>query len=113
MSGYQAEGISDPQQALKSVETNDYDLLLLDMKMPGMTGRDFYAAISSSRPEMTSRIVFVTGDIVTHETRAFLEGTGRPAIEKPFDLAEVKRIVAQELSANMRQKPQSSRPQTI
>lgn len=81
--------------------------------MPGMTGRDFFTALSSSRPEMTSRIVFVTGDIVTHETRAFLENTGRPAIEKPFDLAEVKRIVAQELSANMQQKPQSSRPQTI
>jgi CheY-like chemotaxis protein len=35
------EGIGDPYQAPKSVESNDYNLLLLDMKMPGMTGRDF------------------------------------------------------------------------
>jgi hypothetical protein len=33
---------------------------------------------------MISRIVFVTGDVVTHETRVFLEGTGRPAIESPL-----------------------------
>jgi DNA-binding response OmpR family regulator len=105
MSGYHVEGIGDPHQALKSVESDDYDLLLLDMKMPGMTGKDFFTALSSSKPEMTSRIVFITGDIVTHETRAFLEGTGRPAVEKPFDLAEVKRIVAEELSANTQQKP--------
>jgi CheY-like chemotaxis protein len=37
----QVEGIGDTYQAPKSVESNDYNLLLLDMKMPGMTGRDF------------------------------------------------------------------------
>jgi len=38
-------------------------------------------------------IVFVAGDILNHEKRAFLERTGAPHVLKPFDLPEVRQLV--------------------
>jgi CheY-like chemotaxis protein len=98
MVGYSVEAIGDAQEALELVENKNYDLLLLDMKMPQMTGRDFYQALANRNPEMASRVVFVTGDIVSNDTREFLGRTGRPALEKPFDLREMNRVITQELS---------------
>ena len=40
-------------------------------------------------PELSERVVFITGDIVSAELETFLVGTGRPYIAKPFEFTAV------------------------
>ena len=42
-------------------EGQEFDVILCDVMMPQMNGRDFYEALESSAPEMIDRIVFMTG----------------------------------------------------
>ena len=49
------------------------------------------------KPELARRIVFLTGDVVSEDTQAFLQSTGNPHLSKPFHLAQVEQTVAQVL----------------
>jgi CheY-like chemotaxis protein len=68
--------------------------------MPGLNGQQFYEMVAKKKPEMARRIVFLTGDMVNEETQDFLKASGSPHLAKPFNLENVKRIVAEVLKAN-------------
>ncbi|HEX7243551.1 MAG TPA: ATP-binding protein, partial [Longimicrobiaceae bacterium] len=83
-------------EALERLEGAAFDALVLDLKMPGMTGEELYRALLERRPDLAARVVFATGDVISPARKAFLEGTGRPVFEKPYDLAELARAVEAE-----------------
>lgn len=72
-----------------------FDLILCDLKMPGVSGMEVYRTVRTSRPELLPRLVFASGDTASDETAAFLESTTCPVLEKPFELAELATVVAQ------------------
>jgi FixJ family two-component response regulator len=56
-----------------------------DMRTPGgVDGAQVHAWIADHRPELASKVVFITGDIANEETVATLQKTGAPCLEKPF-----------------------------
>lgn len=63
----------------------EYDVLLLDVQMPGIGGRGLWRLIGQERPQYQSRTLFITGDILGPKTRELLERAGRPYLFKPFD----------------------------
>ncbi|MBI2215847.1 MAG: response regulator [Candidatus Rokubacteria bacterium] len=79
--------------ALDMVSTRAYDLVLCDVRMPELDGPGLYRELERRAPELRRRLVFITGDTLTVETREFLERTGVPSLEKPFDFTEVRRAV--------------------
>lgn len=87
-----ASGTDGLEQAL----AQPFDVILLDLKMPGMSGEAVYGALKERRPELCSRIIFATGDIASPSTRAFLESTGQRAFEKPFSLDEIAAAVEED-----------------
>ena len=96
-SGYQVDSLADARTVLDSLEDFPYDLLLVDLKMPGIDGKEFFELLSQRRPELALRVIFVTGDEVSIDAREFLEAAGRPVISKPFDLDALSHLVATEL----------------
>ena len=66
--------------------------------MPGMSGPEFYEELAKKFPGMTSRVVFVTGDTVSQRTSDFLDWARRPVIEKPFGVAALETLVAEQLA---------------
>jgi PAS domain S-box-containing protein len=82
------------QEALRKLERGRYDLVLLDLKMPDIDGRRVFEAICERWPDLRERVVFASGDTVHPGTRAFVEWTGRPCIEKPFRLEALAEILA-------------------
>ncbi len=68
-------------------------LILCDLKMPGMGGREVHAHLLARRPQVLDRLVFVTGDVVESTTAAFIAGAGCEVVEKPFTVAEIARAV--------------------
>jgi PAS domain S-box-containing protein len=71
----------------------DFDVILSDLMMPGMSGMEFYAALVRLHPRMASRVVFVTGGAFTPEANAFLDKVTNERLEKPFDLKELRELV--------------------
>jgi CheY-like chemotaxis protein len=72
----------------------DFLGVVSDMRTPGgVDGGDVHAWISQHRPELASRLVFITGDIANEETVATLRKTGAPCVEKPFRVQQFIAVV--------------------
>jgi two-component system NtrC family sensor kinase len=83
----------DGQQALDKIHDRDYDVILCDIKMPGLTGRELYARLQEASPRCAEQFVFITGDAAAEDTRTFLAETGRPWLSKPFTLDQVEKTM--------------------
>ncbi len=95
--GHHVDAQADARIALDLMERTNYDLVLVDVKMPGMSGPDFPQELARKAPDMMSRVVFITGDTVSKRTSEFLDWARRPVMEKPFDIGALERLIAQEL----------------
>ena len=80
-------------------EQADYDLILCDVRMPGLDGPGLYRALRLTHPELLSRFVFLTGDTLNPESREFVQHTGAPCLSKPFDFDEVYRVIGRVLGS--------------
>jgi CheY-like chemotaxis protein len=72
-------------------------LIISDLCMPEMGGEKFYRALKEQFPHLTERIIFVTGDTVSPNSRSFLEETGARWLSKPFSIREIEHLVADAL----------------
>src|SRR5436305_9408737 len=101
--GYQIVAASSGAEGLKLLESGKYMGVISDMRTPGgVTGADVHAWIRANRPELSHRILFITGDTVNQETMAILEKTGAPCIEKPFRVAQLLKSIEMLLGSESR-----------
>lgn len=77
-----------------------YELVVSDVKMPGLDGPRLYAHLRFNRPGLEKRVVFMTGDTSSPDTRTFLESAKVSYIAKPFDLAALRQLVKDHLPAH-------------
>ncbi len=97
-SGYAVVCSESGADALRLLETEDFLGVVSDMRTPGgVDGSDVHAWIARHRPELASRIVFITGDIANEETAAILRKTGAPCVEKPFRVQQFIAVVEKTL----------------
>ena len=79
---------------LKQLESGEFMGVVSDMRTPGgVDGADVYAWISANRPDLITRLVFITGDVASDETAATLNRTGVPCVEKPFRVQQFLSVV--------------------
>ncbi len=96
--GHDVEIAGNGRVALGMIDHKNYDLIISDVKMPEMSGPEFYAAIKRRAAALERRIIFVTGDLMNPETLQFVESTGRPWLAKPFDIDSITRTISECLS---------------
>jgi len=96
--GHSVETINNANKALERLKTERYSLILLDIKLPGMSGIELYQHIEETVPALTRRVIFITGDIMQGATRSFLEKTGVPHITKPIDIEVLKKMINRALN---------------
>ena len=102
-SGFEVDSYNDPLLALKNFKANFYDLLLIDIRMPDMTGFEFYQKIS--KIDNNAKVCFITAFEVYY--RALLEqfpySNNKCFIRKPISIDDlVKRIKKEVDSRNNR-----------
>ena len=90
-------------EALEMMKGSTYDLVLTDIKMPGMSGIEFYERLERESPELTDRVVFTTGDVLGGGTADFLRRVRKPLLEKPFTTADLRNTVCGTLDRTRRQ----------
>jgi CheY-like chemotaxis protein len=98
--GYDAETINNPKEAITKIQKNDYDFIILDVKMPDMNGEQLYNLVLELKPELTNKIIFATGDVMNKATATFLNETRAPVLTKPLDTNELKETIDKIITAN-------------
>ena len=88
--GHTVEVASDGAYALERALAGPFDVIICDLRMPHLSGRDMYMKLVRQDPRVAERIIFATGDTVRGDTLQFLDGLGRPYLHKPFTLAELR-----------------------
>jgi signal transduction histidine kinase/ActR/RegA family two-component response regulator len=96
--GYEVETVSNAQQGIDKLNNaNLYDLILLDLKMPGINGIEFYEAMEKIDPLLPNKVICITGDIISTQNKEFLEKAKLPCVTKPFSIDELMLTVKSNL----------------
>ena len=93
-SGYAVVCTESGAEGLRLIESEQFLGVVSDMRTPGgVDGAGVHAWLSLHRPDLATRVVFITGDIANDDTVATLRKTGAPCVEKPFRVQQFISVI--------------------
>jgi len=90
--GFQVDAVRDGLEALRAVDENGYDVLILDIKMPKMNGMEVLQRVKEAHPDID--LIMITG---LHEIETAVQAMKLGAFDylpKPFEPEELELVVA-------------------
>ena len=92
---YEVQTASDGYEALRLIGDRKFDVVTLDLKMPGLSGIDVLKEIKKTRPD--TEVIVITGyGSLENASDALRWGIGE-FISKPFNVSEIISTVAKSL----------------
>lgn len=91
--GYEVETAEDGEQALLAVEKGDFRLVLMDIKMPGMSGVEAFLRIKQLNPSAT--VIMMTAFAMEDEIRRALREGAYTVMYKPFKINEMLGLIGE------------------
>ncbi|MCD6328478.1 response regulator [bacterium] len=79
-------GAGEGREAIRLLEEKSIDMIVMDIRMPGLDGFAIYKWVKENKPLLIRRILFTTGDIYEPKTRAFVKQAEVTCIPKPFSV---------------------------
>jgi CheY-like chemotaxis protein len=80
--------------ALQLLETKKFDVVLCDLRMPGMSGEALYDLVCERIPTQAKGFIFMSGIGFVPEVERFLAASGRPILHKPFAPSTALELIA-------------------
>ena len=71
----------------------DFHAVICDVRMPGLDGVGLHERLQHERPDLLSRMIFVTGDSMSEDVALFLESTWCLVLQKPFEFAQLQDLM--------------------
>jgi PAS domain S-box-containing protein len=96
--GYEVESTDKAKAALGLIKGGKYALILLDIKLPDMSGIELYQHLDKTAMSLTQRIIFITGDVLGTDTMDFFSRTGASYVTKPFNMEQLKKEIKSKLT---------------
>lgn len=90
--GYRVAEAADGNEAIQMVKGNHYDIILMDIKLPGRDGVATFQEIKALDPQ--ARVIFMTGFILEEAIKQALAAGSYPVAYKPFDMESILTLVA-------------------
>ncbi|HMD39129.1 MAG TPA: ATP-binding protein [Candidatus Acidoferrum sp.] len=87
--GLHVDVLFDGREALDRAAREPYDLVICDMKLPGLDGQHFFQSLARAQNPLKEKFLFVTGDVIAQQTQEFLERNLVPHVAKPFRVEEL------------------------
>lgn len=76
------------------LQKRTYDIYVMDIKTPGMTGMELYQFLAEKQPGVLNRVLFITGDTMSGNITGFLQNAPVKFLAKPFTPAELRGAVS-------------------
>jgi DNA-binding NtrC family response regulator len=90
-SGYQTQPAADGEEALALAERRQFDVAILDMRMPGMSGLELLEKLRQSNPE--GEFIMLTGEGTIETAVKAMKLGAFDYITKPFPLADLEELI--------------------
>lgn len=78
---------------LRKADRSYYDLIISDVKMPGVSGIELHSIITGEMPDLLPKFIFSTGDSFAEDVSEFVSRTNCTVISKPFELTLLDTIL--------------------
>ena len=78
--------------------SGEFDLVVTDVVMPEMGGREFMQTVASSHPEM--KVLYMSGHIADEELQDEIVKDGVPFLSKPFKPSELTKKILEVLDGS-------------
>lgn len=85
--------VGTAEDALKQIQAHDYDLIITDISMPGMSGEDLLGFIRSYHPR--TPVIFISGSSDRVCAERLIRKGAFGYLTKPFRFEEIEEKVAQ------------------
>ncbi len=95
LEGYQVDISFSGVEALQMIERYNYQMLLTDLKMPGIDGLELIQKSKELNPEI--RVIMVTGYATVETAVQSLRHGVDDYIKKPFNISKLKKVLRQTL----------------
>jgi len=95
--GFEVHLAANGIEALQQVESKSPDLVLLDMKIPGMDGIEILTNIRKRNPHLKVVMMTAYGELDLVKEAAALDAIGH--FTKPFDIDELRNFVIRQIGA--------------
>jgi DNA-binding response OmpR family regulator len=96
---YEVVSVADPHSAYQMLDESNFDLVLLDLRLPQMAGDTFFLAIVRHWPRLLGRVILMSGDPWSQQPDWPAELVDCPVLHKPFSLDTLVQTVAAALRA--------------
>jgi two-component system NtrC family sensor kinase len=93
MNGHRAQFCCGAEEALSLMERVQFDLVISDFRMPGLTGEQLFEKTLDRDPDLARRVVFMTGDIIGADARRFFSTHDVPCLTKPCALPTIEHFI--------------------
>jgi DNA-binding NtrC family response regulator len=99
--GYELLMAASGDEALGKLSDPRIGLMLLDLRMPGVSGLDVLRQVESERPDI--RVVIVTAHGTVDSAVESMKRGAVTVLQKPFSLAEIRALVRAEMEPSERE----------
>jgi DNA-binding NtrC family response regulator len=97
--GYEVHGATSGQEALDKLWQTEFDMLILDLVMPGMDGMEVLRKARETHKDMI--VLVITGYPSEETTRESIERGCIDYVHKPFEHEEVKNLIRDAFEARL------------
>jgi CheY-like chemotaxis protein len=91
--GYEVDWVTSCETALEKIRLGHYDVILSDFKTPTMDGERFYDEIACLDRSLLKKMIFITGDTISHSTLRFFRKAEVPYLSKPFKIEDLEKLI--------------------
>jgi DNA-binding response OmpR family regulator len=85
--GHQVDGYTDSTEGEQAALAEEYDLILMDLRMPVKDGAAVTASILATQPD--AKILIITGHPTDPLARKALDAGAKGLLKKPFEIGKV------------------------
>lgn len=98
--GHRTVSVAGGDDALEQLSLESFDLVIADLRMPGIGGEGLHERLSREYPQLAASMLLTTGDTAGDAAEAVASRTGCEVLTKPFDIEALVGAVEKGLSRN-------------
>jgi len=91
--GYTVHLATSGEAACEILGGYPVDLVVMDLRMPGMSGQTLFHSIAARWPHLVNRVILMTGDPEAEDHHDWLRHHDLPMLMKPFELAQLELLL--------------------